>query len=462
MGDIGRVLNTARDAILSHITAINVTGSNIANINTPGYSRLRPTFGSVGVIDISAGQALLGVKITSIERLYDRYLEAQIVSQEQNVGYNKSRLDTLNRVENIFNESTGGGLNELLSKFWGAWGKLSANPSGDAERDDLLSISQSLASMFRQKANELIGIRNDANAILSDKVAELNTYIKDMVHLNNKIVQVEISGGGAPDMRDKRAELLRKISQIIDINYYEEANGALNIFMSNGRSLVEGSNHWELDVKVEPANSNYYDIVFKDTPDEVINKRIGGGNLAALIQVRDVTVNNYLRDVDEIAYALVDRVNTQHQSGYDLSGNIGREFFTMTSMRAKDMEVNHYIISNVRRIAASATVNGDGKNAGMINAIKDSLVMRDGTSTIDSFYQSVVARIGRDILDGKRGVDYQSAIMTRMETEREGISGVSMDEEMLNLIKYQVGYNAAGRLCGIISEMIDTLINVGK
>ncbi|MGZ6274694.1 MAG: flagellar basal body protein, partial [Syntrophales bacterium] len=104
MGDIGRIFNTARDAILANLTAMNVTGSNIANVNTPGYSRLRPDFGSIGVFNTASDQQQVGVKITSVERLYDKYLDQQVVQQEQYGAYSQSQLDVLNNVQTVFNE----------------------------------------------------------------------------------------------------------------------------------------------------------------------------------------------------------------------------------------------------------------------------------------------------------------------------------------------------------------------
>ncbi len=462
MGDIGRVLNTTRDAILAHLTAMNVSGTNIANVDTPGYSRLRPAFGSIAVIDASVDQGQFGVKITSIERLYDKYLEAQMIDQEQELGYNDARLDVLNRAEGVLNDSTGGGINELLTEFWSAWSKLSANPSGISERDNLVSVSQSLASTFRQKADELISIQSDANSLISDTVTDLNGYLTDMVDYNNRITQIEVSGGSAASLRDQRTELLRKISQIIDVNYYEEADGSLNIFISNGRSIVEGTNLWELDVEANPANSNYYDIVFADTPGVAINSRLEGGRLAGLIEVRDTKVDGYLDDLNDMSATIISQINTQHTSGYDSYGNIGVSFFSTASTLARNMEVNSVIVSDVRRVAASTTVNGDGDNARLINNIKDSLVMETGTSTIDDFYQSLIARLGNDVQSAKRGVDYQTAILNQIQSEREAVSGVSLDEEMLNMIKYQAGYNAAGRLAGVVNEMMDVLLNLGK
>jgi len=472
MGDIGRVLNTSREAILSHLTALNVTGNNIANVDTPGYSRLRAAFGSVGVIDSSQEQGQFGVKITAIERLYDKYLEASMVRQEQEVGYNRAQSDVLNRVEGIFNESSGGGINELLSKFWDSWSELSANPTGITERDNLVSVSQSLASMFRQKANELINIQGDTNTLISDTVTQLNQYLDTMADLNDKIAQIEISGGNAASLRDQRAELLQKIGKTIDVNYYEEADGSLNIFISNGRSLVEGINVWKLDVEDNPANSNYYDIVFEDTPTVAINDRLRGGTLAGLLDVRDKIYvwdpstgqyNGYLSDLNTMAATIINTVNTQHSSGYDLDGNVGGDFFSTASTLAKDMFVSSSIAANVRQIAASATVNRDGQNASFINAIKDdSMLMAGGTATIDNFYQTLMARIGNDVASSQRSLDQQTYVLNQIESQREAVSGVSIDEEMLNMIKYQAGYNAAARLAGVISEMMDVLINLGK
>ena len=460
MGDVGRILNTARDAILANLSAMNVTGSNIANVNTPGYSRLRPNFGSIGVFNAASDQQQTGVRITSIDRLYNKYLDVEVVQQEQNMGYTQAQMDVLNNVEGVFNESAGGGINDLLSQFWGAWSQLSTNPNGITERDSLVSVSQSLAAIFRQRANDLINIQDDTNRQISDSVTQLNGYLDQMADYNNKIVQVEISGGSAADLRDKRTELLRQISQIIGVNYYEEANGQLNVFISNGRSLVEGTNVWKLDVASNPGNYNYNDIVFHDTPSEIINSHLQGGKLAALLDVRDKKVAGYLNDLNSMASTIITRVNTLHSSGYDLNGNVGGNFFSTASL-AKDMQVDPSIVADVRKIAAGTTVNSDGDNASSIAAIKDDTLAMGSGMTIDNFYESLTSRIGQNVVDAKNGVDHQTSVINLVENQRQAVSGVSLDEEMLNLIKYQAAYNAAGRLCATVNTMMSTLINLG-
>ncbi|MGZ3634844.1 MAG: flagellar hook-associated protein FlgK [Syntrophales bacterium] len=461
MGDIGRIFNTARDAISANLTAMNVTGSNIANVNTPGYSRLRPDFGSIGVFNAASDQQQVGVKITSIERLYDKYLDQQVVQQEQYGAYSQSQLDVLNNVQTVFNESTGGGINDLLSQFWGAWSQLSANPSGITERDSLVSVSHSLASMFNQKANELINIQNDTNNEISSDVTKLNTDLAQLADYNDKIVQIQNSGGTAADLCDKRTELLKNISQIADVNYYEEKDGSVNVYISNGRSLVEGTNVWNLNVKANPNNSNYYDIVFADAPNQVINGDLKGGQLAGLIDVRDNKVAGYLNDLNSMASTIITKVNALNSSGYDLNGNAGGNFFSTTSTLAKDMQVDSSIVADVRKIAAGTTVNGDGDNASSIAALQNDASSMGSGMTIDNFYESLTSRVGQDVVNAQNTLDHQTSVMNQLENQRDAVSGVSLDEEMLNLIKYQAAYNAAGRLVATVNTMMNNLINLG-
>jgi flagellar hook-associated protein 1 FlgK len=441
---------------------MNVTGSNIANVNTPGYSRLRPVFGAIGVFNAATDQQQIGVKVISIDRLYSKYLDAEMVQQEQYNAYSQSQLDVLNRAEVVFNESTGGGINDLLSQFWGAWSQLSANPSSNTERDSLVSASQSLAAMFRQKANELISIQRDTNTEISDAVTQLNGYLSQMADYNNKIVQIEISGGSAADLRDKRTELLRNISQIVDVNYYEEANGQLNVYISNGRSLVEGENVWNLYAKENPDNATYYDIVFADATNEVINDDLHGGKIAGLLDVRDTKVAGYLDKLNSMASTIITRVNTLHNSGYDLNGNVGGNFFSTASLHAaRDIQVDPSIVADVRKIAAAVTVNSDGENAGSIAAIKDDAYAMVSSMTFDNFYEALTSLVGQDVVDAKNNVDHQTSVINQVENQRQAVSGVSLDEEMLNIIKYQAAYNAAGRLCATVNAMMSNLINLG-
>jgi len=449
------LLNTAKDGLLAHQTAMNLTGSNITNVDTPGYTRQRPVFSSWGSVDKGTG-----VGIEKIERVYDRFLGVQINDKMHDVGYSEAKKGALENIEIIFNESSSSGINELLNRFWSSWEDLSANPAGQVERDALVSASRNLASVFRSSSDELVSVQNDANAEIAGLIDQANGYISDIADLNGKIAAIKTGKGDANNLIDKRAEALKGLAGILDFQHLEDSDASVNVFLSNGMPLVMGDRTWELGVKTDPANSNFYNVVFRDDPaEEVLNNVVTKGKLAGFLEVRDDKVVNYLSDLDSLAASIIAEVNAQHQSGYDMGHNLGGVFFEPATA-AGDMRVSTDIAEDVNKIAASETVNDDGGNAELIGAIKDKLVMNGGTSTFNSYYASFVGKIGQDLADEERGLDHHTDIMNQLINKREGISGVSIDEEMINLARYQLGYNSAARLCNVADELIDTLLNL--
>ena len=451
------LLNTARDGLLSHRAAINLTGSNITNVHTPGYTRQLPVFSSRGSIDVGAS-----VEIEKIERVYDKFLGVQINDKMHDLGYSEAKKGMLEKVEIIFNESNGDGVNELLNKFWSSWEDLSANPTGKVEREALVSASQNLASIFRSSSEELVSVQNDANTEIAGLIDRANGYMSDIADLNNEIAAIKTGKGDANDLRDKRAEALKGLAEIFDFQHLEDSNGSVNIFLPNGMPLVMGDRTWELDVKEDPANSSFYDVVFQDDPLTVLNDTVTKGKLAGFLEIRDDKVPNYIGDLNSLAKSIINEVNTQHQLGYDMGHNLGEDFFEpATATAAKDIRVSTDIVADVNKIAASETVNGDGGNAEAIGAFKDSsVIISGGTSTFNSYYASFVGKVGQDLADEERGLNHHTNLMNQLINKREGISGVSIDEEMTNLMRYQLGYNSAARLCNVADELIDTLLNL--
>jgi len=556
---LGSVLNTAKQAILSNLTAINVTGSNIANVNTPGYTRLNTVFNSLGTNNTGSGQEQVGVEISDIQRIYDKYLDTQIVTQNAAVGSAAVRNNLLTQIEGVLNESTGNGVNDALSRFWSAWDNLSANPSGEAERSEIVSAAQNLTYVFNQRAEELFTIQQNIDETIASDVEKLNGYLNDMSALNAEIVRIESSGGSASALRDTRATLLSQISSTIDINYVERSDGALYIYLpENGKTLVEGSNNWQLAVQPNSSNSNLYDIVFTDDVNNPLNEYIQGGELGGLLEIRDATLPVYIDKLNQTASGIINKVNTQHMAGYDQDGNIGGVFFEKT-LEAKHMAVSSTIVADTRKIAASSTLNADGGNATAMTAIKDdkmyaslsqilvtvgtgnavgqinnigqvfkdtvsditlvrgatssawtinnnggytslkilsadntcvaldlndngsaditlnlagnwttgdtlkfSLSKQDSTTTIGGYYSAFMARVGQDVAGSATALEREQTIAAQNSAQREALSGVSLDEEMLNLIKYQMAYNAASRVTGIVSELMDTMIAIGE
>lgn len=451
-------LNIAKDSLLSHQTAINITGSNIANVNTEGYTRQRPIFCTLGSANVEGGQVQYGVEVDQIQRIYDQFIIYQIHEKNQDIGYTEARKEQLERIEIIFNETTGEGIDDLFNEFWNAWEDLSANPSGQTEREVLVSVTQSLTYVFRSYSSELVTLQKDVNSKISELVDQINSDLSSIAELNQRITQNATGKGDTNVFRDERDKIVKELAGMIDINYFEDASGALNIFISNGLALVEEGRYNAL--AVETNEDTYYDIIFEDTPGVAINSDITSGEIAGLLEIRDTTAVSYLSSLNTLAAELVQEVNDKHQEGFDTSGNLGGAFFDATKTTALTIEVDAAIIADVNKIAASETVNGDGNNALNIAGLRDALVLNSGNSTFIDYYSSFIGTVGQDVLYADRAYEHNSDLMEQLNSKRESVSGVSVDEEMMNLIKYQTGYTAAAKLCTTVQELVDDLLDL--
>lgn len=459
---INGLLNSTQESLQSYQLAIDVTGGNIANVNTPGYSRQRAVFTAKGAVDVGAASAQIGVNVTSVERIYDSYLDSQVVKQSQVLGYNQTKSDFLNRVEGTFAENTGS-VSDLLNKYWNAWSGLATNPTGQVERENLLVAADSLATKFRGMDIDLAKTVQDAGDGIDNGVAQVNDYLLQIADLNSKIMSVADDRGESNLLKDNRLDVISELSIYLNINYMEDTRGAVNVFLADGNSLVRGGVSSQLAVQRNASNV-VDDIVYEDDPNISLKGAISkekSGQLAALLEIGDTLIPGYRGKLDALAGKLISEVNSQQAKGYDANGNAGGNFFD-TATQAGDFHVSAVIAADVNKIAVSATVNGDGDNARAIAAIKDKLVMNGGNTTANDYYANFVGQVGRDVAGANNSVDQQTNIMQQLTNRREAASGVSLDEEMMNLMKYQMLYGAAGKVVSTVNQLMDTLMQLVK
>jgi len=461
------LLFTVRDSLLANQLAIDITGANVANVNTPGYTRQRTNMESLGTVDVKNVSAQIGVSVNRIERIYDRYVDSQIFEQRQKSGYSDTMTQGLQNISLILDDTQGGGINDQLNKFWSAWENLSGNPTGKVEKSALLTIAEDLTAMLDSYMRDLDTINTDMNRNIADVVSQINDKADEISDLNEKITG---TGGGdignKNDLLDKRSEALRELATLVDINQLENTDGTINVYLSNGVSLVQGQNSRHLSVQVDANDRSF--VYSADTPDEPINSALTKGKLGAYIELQTVVVPEYVDSMNRFTIAFSDRVNALHSSGFDAYKNTGVDFFTITDeinpdeTISRSITVNSAIASDIGRIACSLTVSGDGDNASRISAAQYELLMDGNTSTLNGFLASMVGQIGLQVATAQTDNDRQSVLMNHLSNQREAASGVSIDEEMILLIKYQMGYTTAGKLCTTVDEMLDTLMGLAK
>jgi flagellar hook-associated protein 1 FlgK len=461
MSDINTMMSLAGQALLTQQQAISVTSHNIANVNTPGYSRQQLIMTTNTPLDSSIGPMGTGVSADAIERVYDRYLSAQINNESQGLGRWDAQNDAVQMVEMIFNEANGSGLNQAMSEFWDAWQSLTSDPDGATERQVLVTVSQVLATTFNQLNADLSQSRQDLDLMVQGTVADINRLSEQLVDLNAKIISSEAGSVSANDYRDQRELVLSKLAELIDINSFEDATGAVSVSVASGRPLVIASQNYQLSTETNLAGLE--EVVWVDNDDNTtnINAEISGGKLKGLLEVRDVIIGDYMTRLDTLAGTLMTDVNLLHQAGFDLNGAVGEEFF-IGSGTAADLEVNPNIVADTDLIAAAAeatTVPGDSRNAVEIANLQYALNM-GGTQSYNDYYGSIVRDVGNEALKSEAYYNHQSDMMVQLENQREAVSGVSLDEEMINLIKFQNAYTAAARMITTADEMMQTVLQM--
>lgn len=468
MPDIYGILNTATRSLLTQQKAIDVTGQNIANVNTPGYSRQRVVMEPSTPINFEPGQMGTGVKAAEIQRIYDSFIGGQINGENSKLGQWEATESGLSRIELVFNESSGSGLEQAMSEFWAAWQDLANNPSGYPERTVLLSRSQTLARTFNTMSENLQQIQLDYDQSIVGTLDEINGLSRQIVDLNEKISQVEIAGQNSNDYRDQREQLLKQLSNLIDINTYENDQGQITVLTGDGKPLVQSPHAYTLSTVTN--TDGLQDVVWMDRGGTTVDitDNIRGGKLKGWLEVRDGYAQDYLDRLDDLANTMISEINALHQAGYGMSIDTGtgapvtgQPFFAGTS--ALTIAVDPAIAGDVNRIAAAAsaaTVPGDNSNAVAMANLQGQLTMNSASTTFDNYYSALASGVGNDVRNASANQEYEDAMVTHLENYRESISGVSLDEEMVNLVKFQHAYEAAAKLITAVDDMLNTVLNM--
>ncbi|HPI94019.1 MAG TPA: flagellar hook-associated protein FlgK [Deltaproteobacteria bacterium] len=322
MPGLGGALDIARWSLYSTQLAIEVVSHNVANANTEGYSRQSLRVEANTPITMGPGQIGTGVKAVEVTRSYDNFLNAQVNLKTSDYSYWSAQSTAMQEIESIFNESDENGINALMGEFWNAWGDLSNNPDGVAERQSLVSNSENLLSMVSEIDYNLRSYQRHLDSNIQGAVDDVNSIIEQIAVLNKEITSVEIDGLiNANDLRDSRDLLLTQLSGYMDINYYEdEVSGQVNVYILGGTPLLLGTTTYSVDT-VRNSTTGFSDIIWQDSSGRTVNitNKLSGGEIAGMVNVRDTKIGSYIESMNTLMEELVWQVNALHSEGVGLS-----------------------------------------------------------------------------------------------------------------------------------------------
>lgn len=515
-------LETAKRSLFTQQTALSTVGHNIANANTEGYSRQtvnmtasRP-MEAVGLMSSSTpGQLGTGVEFTSITRIREKFLDDQYRNENKSLGNWTIQSDTLDKLESIMNEPSETGIRTVLDNFWKAWSDLANNPGDLTGLKIVRENGVALADAFNYTSKKLGDLSSDLNNNISIKVTETNSILSSISNLNGEIQRIEGLGNDANDLRDQRDLLTDKLSKILNVTVQDTAQG-YNISL-NGTALVTGKTSIPLTTAaIEDAydsgtlnSGELYGMIYsRDTYvadyhsqlDTLANSVANGqmkvtvpkgsvlpvGSTVTVVNSDGTTTNVTITDAnkevtDSAGIVLrVNGLNGLQKLGYAATSTYqqGIDFFTSSSgstITAATMSVNSIIVEDPSRIATSLRTEGSGSSTTTVKGnntlalITSELKNQDFTfplsggstltGTIDDYFGSIVGQLGVQSQEATRQMNNQNSLVSQVQSNRQSVSGVSIDEEMSSMIMFQHAYNASARFMTTIDQILDKIIN---
>lgn len=534
-----RSLEIGVRAIRAQREALHTIGHNIANVNTPGFSRQR----AILTTTLPSGSMGTGVKVQVVERIRHGVTDFYIRKETPTLNQWKAKFEVLEQVEVLFNEPSEAGISNTLGEFWDAWADLGNNPESGAVRANLKEQARTLCESLSGLYGILKDLQTNIDQQIESEVEFLNSLTQQIGDLNQQIERIELGGREtANDLRDSRDYLLDGLSETINFTYREMDDSIIRISIF-GQLLVSKSKIAE--IMTESGESGYLDVRWKDTGENVV---IADGKLKGLIDARDQIIPEFLDCLDNLTSSLIEEVNYLHRRGMGLNGDreiAGWKDFTGTldadgsfningvtisvssgnslsdirdainamtddagtptgvvaslstdgkrlilrpggtssqtiditadpdeimleklgiladffeGSGANDISLSDAIINDINKIAASQSgAPGDNSNALAINLLKGELTVDEGTSTFGDYYSGIIGKLGVETRQASYLQSNKELLLTTLKDRRQSICGVSLDEEMTNIILFQQAYRVAVAFLKTVNDMLDIL-----
>jgi flagellar hook-associated protein 1 len=451
-------LDTVQQALAAQQFAMSITQRNVANANDPSYTRQQAVFTPVGV------EMNSGVSGVQIQASRSRFLDYSICKDLQSLGEHSVASDALQQIDSILGGNDGASLQQALSDFFNSFSSLTSAPEDLVLRQKVLSTANTLAGEFKRIYNSIQQVQISEDQAVTYTANDINAITEKIADLNTKIPPAQQTHSESEyTLRDNRQQLLEQLSSLTDISYFETESGSVTVTTRDGAALVLGDQSHALTL-TRPAGSIYQRVQLDGTD---ITSSLQSGQLGSLINVRDNVIDGYLSTFDDMAATMIARVNEMHADGDDLDGDAGLDFFApFTEIiagsnfgAAANMSV---AITDPRKIAAAGAGAGvgDNANAKLLAAIADETLFSSSSETISEHYAKLIYQVGSDEKTAEEAKTTQNDLLEQLKNQRDTTLGVNMDEEAVNLIKYQKAYQASSRYANVLNSLSDEVLQI--
>jgi flagellar hook-associated protein 1 FlgK len=451
------LLGVAGDALTAQSGGLGVTGANVANVNTPGYVRRTPQLAARSTAAGSQG----GVDFNGVGRMYDRFASARWVEEGGKQASADERLSALSQLQAIVAPGAGQGISDRLQAMFDSLHQLSASPSDPTARAAVLARAQDLANTMSSTAGSLADERSKLLGRAQGVVSETNDRLKQIAGLNEKIANAQAAGDPAADMRDRRDQLVNEVAQRIDAKAVEDPTGRITL-LSAGSTLVDGNNASTLSVGLDNAGAMKIAVNRPGGQSIDVTAQVNGGALGGIREARDVDVPAAQTKLDKLAYDVANAVNAVHANGAGLDGVSGRPLFTPPGQvpgAAYVFAVDPAMVGHPERLAASATaagLPGDGSNALALAQLGDANLSNGDTPVGTA--AGIAAGVGLEVQAATSESALRKDTVAQANEMVQRASGVSLDEEMVNMTRFQRAFDASTQVLKVADSLLSDLI----
>lgn len=471
------ILEIGKQGMDTNRQALQTTSNNIANANTPGYSRQRAQIATNE--QPPQGQVRLGgVRVQETIRVHDKFVQNQIVDEYQVLGAAQARKDGLRRVESmVHNDAFRVG--DLMNNFFNDFRELSANPEVNALRNNVTFSAQEAVNGLHSLNNNLTSLRDDLDMQISVSIDKVNTLAKEVADLNAKIAHFQAKGDSPLELLDRRDAAVREMAQKLGFQDSTDGQDHVNLSAGGIGVLVNGSTVNELIVMRTPAKGDKaagsYDVFVRDGEGlREATHFLTQGEIGGMIHVRDQVINPALKHLDAVAYSFAEGVNNVHRGGVGSDGVSNRDMFTLPTEidgAAAKISLHEDIKKNASAIAVGSTPNapGDNRVALAIAELQGTALLPDepasenagpNRQTLNESLNSMVGRVAVQVEHEDHMFKHQEAILNQLENYRQSVSGVNLDEEAISMMQYQSAFNASAKAMKVGDELLQTILRI--
>ncbi|HEY0794401.1 MAG TPA: flagellar hook-associated protein FlgK [Acidisarcina sp.] len=447
-------LSIGVQSLLAQEGALQITNNNIANANTPGYSREIVDFEQVGPNGTGGGALGNGVVLQGYQSIRDELLQLRIGQQTSDQGSANAQLNSLSQVQPAFIPSTID-VGTQMSNFFASVSALSTNPSDSTARQAVLSAGQNLATSFHTTAGSLTRQQTSLDSQVQQDVSQVNNLSSQIAAVSRQIAQAKGTGQNTGTLQDQQDQLVLSLSKLTDVSVTHTESGD-TVTTGNGTALVSGGQ--SLQLKTTTGSNGFQHVL--DSNGNDVTTSIKGGDLGGSIQTRDQTIAGLLTNLDTLASQFAGAINTAQSKGFDLNGAPGQPLFTVPGVVAGSAAGITMSATSPNAVAASSDGTA-GSNGNLVNLLGVQTANLPAGQNPTNAYAAIVFQVGTAAADAQANSTATSASLLQLTNQRNAVSGVSVDEESTNLIRYQQAYEAAARVITTVQTLIGVTLAMG-